>query len=89
MNFIKTSSIIKIINCFKEQYIYKYHYYRAVNEECAEDDNSEKDGAGGPYDFELAVLVGEEDHDWETADDDALKHKENRPQDNVEAGDAG
>ena len=37
----------------------------------------------------MAVLVGEEDHDWETVDDDASKYKENHPEDNVEAGDAG
>ena len=36
----------------------------------------------------MAVLVGEQDHDGEAADDDALEDKEDTPQDDVEGHDA-
>ena len=37
----------------------------------------------------MAVLVGEEDHDRETADDDALEDEEDGPEDHVEGDNAG
>ena len=63
--------------------------YRAVYEEGPEDDDSEEDWAGGLDDLEVAVLVCEEDHHGETADDDALEDEENGPEDHVEGDNAG
>ena len=37
----------------------------------------------------MAVLVGEEDHDRETADDDALEDEEDGAEDHVERDNAG
>ena len=66
-----------------------YKFYRAVNEECAKDDEPKEDGAGGTDDLKVAVLVGEEDQDRKTADDNELEYEEDRPHYNVEAGDTG
>ena len=63
--------------------------YRAVDEEGSEDNNSQQDWAGGLDDLEVAVLVGEEDHHRETADDDALEDEEDGPEDHVEGDNAG
>ena len=62
--------------------------YRAVDEEGSEDNNSQQDWAGGLDDLEVAVLVGEEDHHRETADDDALEDEEDGPEDHVEGDNA-
>ena len=61
--------------------------YRAVDEERAEDDDTEEHGAGGLDHLEVAVFVGEEDHDGEAADDDELEDEEDAPQDDVEGHD--
>ena len=37
----------------------------------------------------MAVLVGEEDHHWQAADDDALEDEEDGPEDHVEGDNAG
>ena len=37
----------------------------------------------------MAVLVGEENHDWKTANDDTLEDEENGSEDNVERHDTG
>ena len=37
----------------------------------------------------LAVLVGEENDNWQAADDDALENEEDRSQDPVESDDTG
>ena len=63
--------------------------YRAVDEECSEDNYSEKDRTGGLDDLEVAVLVGEEDHNREAADDDALEDEEDGPEDHVEGDNTG
>ena len=62
--------------------------YRAVDEEGSEDNNSQQDWAGGLDDLEVTVLVGEEDHHGEAADDDALEDEEDAPQDDVQGHDA-
>ena len=62
--------------------------YRAVDKEGAEDDDTEEHRAGGLDHLEVAVLVGEEDHHGEAADDDALEDQEDASQDDVEGHDA-
>ena len=37
----------------------------------------------------MAVLVSEEDHDRQAADDDALQHQQDGPEHHVQRGDAG
>ena len=63
--------------------------YRAVDEEGPEDDYSQQDRTGSLDNLEVAVLVGEEDHHRETADDDALEDEEDGPEDHVEGDNAG
>ena len=62
--------------------------YRAVDEERAEDDDAQEDRTSSLDNFEVAVFVGEEDHDGEAADDDALEDEEDGPQDDVKGHDA-
>ena len=64
-------------------------FYRAVDEEGSEDNDSQQHWAGGLDNLEVAVLVGEEDHHRQTADDDALEDEEDGPEDHVEGDDAG
>ena len=63
--------------------------YRAVDEEGSEDNDSQQHWAGGLDNLEVAVLVGEEDHHRETADDDALEDEEDGPEDHVEGDNTG
>ena len=63
--------------------------HRAVDEEGPEDDDPEEDGAGGLDHLQVAVLVREEDHHGQTADDDALEDEEDGAEDHVERDNAG
>ena len=53
--------------------------HRAVDEEGPEDDDPEEDGAGGLDHLQVAVLVGEQHHHRQAADDHALQHQQDRP----------
>ena len=64
-------------------------FYRAVDEEGSEDNDSQQHWAGGLDNLEVAVLVGEEDHHRQTADDDALEDEEDGPENDVEGDNAG
>ena len=63
--------------------------YRAVDEESPEDDDSQEDWTSGLDHLQVAVLVREEDHHGQTADDDALEDEKDGPEDHVEGDDAG
>ena len=61
-----------------------YLAYRAVDEECPKDDNSQQHWTGSLDNFEMAVFVSEENNHRETSDDDTLEHEQDCPEDHVE-----
>ena len=40
-------------------------------------------------DLDILVLVGEENHNWKTSDNDALEDKQNCPEDPIEGDNTG
>lgn len=61
-----------------------YLAYRAVDEECPKDDNSQQHWTGSLDNFEMTVFVSEENNHRETSDDDTLEHEQDCPEDHVE-----
>ena len=61
----------------------------AVDKKCSQNDYSKQNRTCSSNYFQLAILVGEENHNREASNDDTLENKEDGPEDHVEADNTG